>query len=148
MLCNSRDGLKTYSCYISCGLIESRSPTFSSLTLLHALPSLFLCSLLSLVFFILLKKTKSVGTRPDCKVNRKKMPTYVYVCVYISLTAFFTYAKPTRPTFEGASCWASMGCVGPAGDHLSQKSDYPESPWLGASPSGDGHFLNAQVIGG
>lgn len=33
VLCNSRDGLKTYSCYISCGLIESRSLKFSSLLL-------------------------------------------------------------------------------------------------------------------
>lgn len=36
-VCNSRDGLKTYSCYISCGLIESRSLKFSSLILLHSL---------------------------------------------------------------------------------------------------------------
>lgn len=37
VVCNSRDGLKTYSCYISCGLIESRSLKFSSLILLYSL---------------------------------------------------------------------------------------------------------------
>lgn len=138
--------MKTYSCYISCGLIESRSPKFSSLTLLHALPSLFLCSLLSLVFFILLKKTKSVGTRPECKQEKKCPRTCMYVRAFLSQCSSPSRSPPD-PLSRGrrvGPAWA----VGPAGGHLSQKSDYPESPWLGASPSGDGHFLNAQVIGG
>lgn len=41
VLCNSRDGLKTCSCYISQGLIESRPLKFRFLALLF-LPSLFL----------------------------------------------------------------------------------------------------------
>lgn len=73
VVCNSRDGLKTYSCYVSHGLIESRSLKSSSLSSTLFFPSLFLYELLSLVFFILLKKTKSVGTRPKSKVNRKKI---------------------------------------------------------------------------
>lgn len=68
VLCDSRDVLRTYSCYISCGLIESRFPKSSSLTLsLVLFPSLLLWELLSLVFSFCFKKTQSEERGPNLK---------------------------------------------------------------------------------
>lgn len=57
--------------------------------------------------FILLKKTESIGTASQSKVNRKKyMHTYVCVSVYLSSDAFHL-CKAHRPTLEGAQYLAS-----------------------------------------